>query len=91
MFEASISGEEFDNPKVKEVLDYFVSWYRVMPVLSLREDLEKRLKDRGIILNTVVQDEEIPKPLDLVKRNLELDKELNTRFLKDCETIQSYH
>jgi hypothetical protein len=80
------SGTDIEN--VENILHDYIQLYRVAPVLSLEEDLRKRVKGTGIIVDAVLENKQIPPPNELVERYMNIDKYLVDEFNEDRELIK---
>jgi len=87
-FRVELTENEFDSEGVKNVLHDYIKLYRVVPALSLGEDLRNRTKEKGIIVDTVIENEQIQLPNELVKRYMTIDRSLKDKFEKYCSDIK---
>jgi hypothetical protein len=87
-FELEIPKNRTDMENVKNILNDYTELYRVVPALSLGEDLRNRTKERGIIVNVVLENKQIPAPNELVERYINIDKYLEDKFKEDRALIK---
>lgn len=87
-FTVELTKNEFDSEDVKNVLHDYIQLYRVVPALSLGEDLRNRTKEKGIIVDTVIENGQIQLPNELVKRYMTIDRSLKDKFEKYCSDIK---
>lgn len=71
---------ETDSEKVKTALDDYSVLYRLVPALDLGKDLRNRTKEKGIIVDAVLENKQLQSPSELVQRYMNIDKHLEDKF-----------
>lgn len=87
-YEIELKANEFDSKGVENVLHDYTQLYRLVPALSLREDLRSRTKEKGIIVDAVIENRQIQLPNELVKRYVPIDRSLKDKFEEYCGDIK---
>ncbi len=87
-FTVELTENEFDSEGVKDALEGYTQLYRVVPALSLGEDLRNRTKEKGIIVDGVIENGQIQLPNELVKRYMPIDRSLKDEFERYCSDIK---
>jgi len=87
-FALELTKNRIDEQNATNILNEFTELYRVVPALSLEEDLRKRTKERGIIVDVVLENKQIPSPNELVERYINIDKYLEDEFKENRAIIK---
>ena len=80
--------KETDDDKVKNALDDYSLLFRLVPALELGKDLRNRTKEKGIIVDVVLENKQLQSPIELVQRYVNIDKHLEDEFEKRSNGIK---
>jgi|GEM_PF-2761834 len=87
-YRVELTANEFDSQDVNNVLHGYTQVYRLVPALSLGKDLRNRTKEKGIIVDAVIENGQIQLPNELVKRYMTIDRSLKNKFEEYCSEIK---
>ena len=102
LFERVIVGEfptiverftvnETNDEKVKMALDDYSVLYRIVPALDLGKDLRDRTKEKGIIVDAVLENKQLQPPIELVARYMNIDKYLENESRERSSDIKRHY